>query len=196
MMVALMGVFDVTARIAHHALALPANQLFNAGWQRQRWLDLVSPVDPSLASICARGTDARALLTILSLLRNSVHGEALKAWGSSNRDEIIMVLPRGDTNELMTAMGQLGGTAEWGVERIFDGRMHVLGPELLVENILERTTALLNELMENTPVEQFSHVDSPSLDSSPPVDQPLPASPVWNSSTRLSVRWQLGFDEP
>jgi hypothetical protein len=186
----LMAAIDVTARVAHFALDLPANQLFNAGWQRARWRKLVEEGCAPLAELTAQGTSHGHTLTIASKLRNSVHGAALNALAvgdaGARRQGTLVGLPHGDADQLVEAMDACGGRAEWGVQELLPGRFHA-DPGVLMDRLFRAVIGLLNDLQGSTPVEWLSGVHLREEDSLPPSEGPMEAA------ERESVRWQLGL---
>src|SRR5260370_24570603 len=75
-LVFLMGALDAAARVAHRVLGLAPGHVRRAGWQSSSWLKDLAAKAPSLAEVVAAGTPGPDTLTILALLRNTVH-EAL-----------------------------------------------------------------------------------------------------------------------
>jgi hypothetical protein len=185
----LMGAVDATARVVHAILNIygPGRR---AGWQRADWLSDVSAKAPSLAALFQNDAPgATHALTILRLLRNSIHGEALPALGvgqGRERDRTLVGLPRSDEADLLAAFNALGGMAEWGVEEAIPGRIHA-DPGILLENLLPRVVRMLNEIMDGTPVEQLAHVQLEPGDGRPPADE------TFRELNRQSIRWQLGL---
>ena len=188
----LMGAVDGTARVAHTTLRL-ASEPHNSGWQRRRrWLREVADHSSELADLFITDTDQWNVLTILRLLRNAIHGEALQplAVGAAHhRERTLVGLPSADTGELMTAIDALGGGAMWGVESLIPGSLH-FEPGQLIEELFPRVLALLNRVMETTPVEQLSHVALSPTDSLPPRDNRFE---TFGDVNRHSIRWQLGL---
>ncbi len=187
----LMGAVDVTARVAHHVLAMSGSP-HDAWWQRSRWLKAVALDAPELAATVGPGTDGEAVLTVLRLLRNTVHGEALQPIGlvsaGSKRDRTLVALPAADQDSLREAFAALGGAAAWGVHLpVFDQTR--VDPGVLLENLLPRVLRLLNEIMDETPVERLSHVKIRDSDKSPPTTAETP----YTEQNRQSIAWQLGF---
>ena len=77
-LVSLMGAVDGTARVAHLALGLSGTP-YGAGWQHdQSWLPKVAAHEPDLAKLFNPGAAHHHTLTILRLLRNTVHGQMLR----------------------------------------------------------------------------------------------------------------------
>lgn len=188
----LMGAVDVTARVAHHVLGVSGSPR-EAGWRpNSKLLKAAATNAPGLAAIVEPGTDGEAVLNVLRLLRNSVHGEALQPIGvigpDSERDGTLMALPRDDQNELREAFAALGGEAEWGVRLPVVDQTRV-DPGVLLENLLPRVLRLLNEIMDETPVERLSHVKIRDSDKSPPTTAETP----YTEQNRQSIAWQLGF---
>jgi hypothetical protein len=147
-----------------------------------------------LADFVDAGTDAHAALTVLRLLRNTVHGAALHAVALEERmlpQQSLVEVPRADEPEVLSAMSALGGEAAWGVRRLHAGAVHV-DPGLLVEALLPRVTALLNGVMQLIPLETLDGVRLTEADRLPPPPTSVRPGP-WDEWQRLSVRWQLGF---
>lgn len=138
--------------------------------QSTAWLSAVSAIAQPLATLFDDGTDAERGLTILRLLRNSIHGEALPALGvgeGRRRDRTLVGLPRSEQAELLAAVTALGGPEAWGVEELIPGRFHA-DPGILLEQLLPRVLQMLNEIMDATPVEQLSHTQLEASDRQPP----------------------------
>ena len=119
MLVLLMGTIDVTARVAHLTLGLTGN-IHNAGWQRP-WINSVTTADPALAAIFAANTSNWHALTILQLLRNTVHGQAIRSVPvrlSGGSVETEIQLPADDEADVVASMDALtifnsGGYRVW-----------------------------------------------------------------------------------
>jgi hypothetical protein len=186
---ALMGAVDVTARIAHMALPLDPNRTHDAGWQRQGWLKQVKKAHEPLGALMAPGARHRHVLTILSSLRNSVHGAALDALAIGDgrrRDATLVGLPHADGEKLVQAMDSCGGRESWGVQKRLRDRYHA-EPGVLLERIFRGVIALLNDVQAATPVENLAGVRLAESDAYPPEDG------GFEPMNRASIRWQLGL---
>jgi hypothetical protein len=185
----LMGAVDVTARIAHRALRLKGSE-YQAGWQSKRWMSGVAKASSGLASLVAPGTPGANTVEILRLLRNSIHGAALQPLAVSSlvrRDATLVGLPPNDAQRLVIAMDAVGGRHAFGLRITSPDRIHA-DPGKLTDAILARTVELLNMLMEETPVENFTEAPIPSNDAKPPNDE------IFGSLSRESIRLQLGLE--
>lgn len=193
-LVLLMGAVDASARVAHEVLTVPGRER-SAGWQNDEWRRRVAAEAPSLADMVAPGTPGAHRLTILRLLRNSVHGAALQGvtYLLDGKTETRIGLPADDEAEILAAMDALGGHARWGVRSLGAGMSHV-EPAVLVDRLFDEVVKLLNGLMRETPVELLPHVTITAENSQPPVEDPprgnFETFSEWN---RLAIRWQLGF---
>jgi hypothetical protein len=189
-LVALMAAVDVSARVAHLALELPTDRLFDAGWQRSRWRELVAERDSQLADVAARDTANAGTITILSKLRNSIHGAALSALaiggGRMRREGTLVGLPHADADVVVAVMEACGGQEQWGIQQLLPDRVHA-DPGILLDRILSATAALLNDLLEHTPVENLYGVSIDPEAAEPPANSPFTAQ------QRESIRWQLGL---
>lgn len=187
----LMGAVDATARVAHRVLGLPSAESYEAKWQHQKWLKSVAGAMPELAAVVAAEAPGRDALTILSLLRNSVHETGLTAMGiglPGRREGTLVGLPSAASERILAAADRLGGRTEWGLTELIPGRLHA-EPGILLERLLPAVIRLLNELMAATPVEDLSGVSLTPGKQSPPrgVNNPF------GEHERSSIRWQLGF---
>lgn len=189
----LMGAVDASARFANRTLGISAPD-YKVGWQRP-WRAEVAEKAPKLAALLNSGTDGGNVLSILRLLRNSVHGEALESIGVASRgvrrDRTLMKLPRDDQNHLRTAFAALGGEKAWGVELLAGPETYV-DPYLLLESLLPGVLRLINSIMDETLVEQLPHVSLQTTDTQPPQSDGKTLNP-FAEERRQSIRWQLGF---
>lgn len=187
----LMGAVDATARVVHEVLGIDGGA-YKAAWQSKSWLANVATAAPPLGALFEAGTDEAHALTILRLLRNAIHGEALPALAvgqGRRRDRTLVGLPASQQAELLAAFAALSGETAWGVEDRIPGRMHA-DPGILLEELLPRVLQMLNKIMDATPVEQLSGVSLEPEDSDPPTEG---HSEPFHELNRQSLRWQLGL---
>jgi hypothetical protein len=188
----LMGAVDASARVAHMVLGLTSRS-HRAGWQNQDWLAEVAVASPPLSRLFQPDSDETHVLTILRLLRNVIHSEALQPLGvgpgGRRRDRTLVSLPSSEQADLIVAFDALGGNTQWGIEQLIPGRIHA-DPGVLLEQLLPRILLMLNEIMEATPVERLAQVSLEPSDYQPP-NRP-PAGPFVEAN-RQSIRWQLGL---
>jgi len=187
-LVFLMGSVDAAARVAHLALVLD-RPAFEAGWQRSGWLSAVRKACPQLADVVANGTPQAHALTVLRLLRNSIHDEGistLTSVDSRRREETLLRLPPAEVDRLLDAMDALGGRRGWGVSDVLQGRGRFYAdPGMLLEQTLAHTVDLLNQLMEHTTFALVTDAD-PGLVAPPGEDDS-----VFNPTIRRNVRLLL-----
>lgn len=189
-LVFLMGSVDAAARVAHLALALnrPA---FEAGWQRSGWLSAVRKACPQLADVVADGTPQAHALTVLRLLRNSIHDEGMSTLASVDsrrREETLLRLPPAAVDQLLVAMDALGGRGGWGVRDVLQSTGSIYAdPGTLLEQTLTHTVELLNHLMEHTTFATVTDAE-PGLVAPPDEDDS-----VFNPTIRRNVRLLLGL---
>lgn len=187
----LMGVVDATALVAHRVLGL-TSPAHHSGWQRSDWIKEVAAAAPRLGAIFGPGTDESHTLTIVRLLRNSIHGEAMQAVGVGRpqRERTLVGMPALHAPKLKDALVALGGLAAWGVEELVAGQLH-FDPGIFMERLFPHVMAMLNQIMDETPVERFAHVALPPNASLPPVG---PDAGAFSEPNRRSIRWQLGLE--
>lgn len=186
----LMAAFDILARVAHQVCGLSGKKR-NAGWQSQKWLDELAATAPDLADVMHQDKQGTKVLTIVRLLRNTIHGEALQGLHvqeSGKPARTLVGLNSEDEADILNAMDALGGRARWGVEELLPGRFHV-DPGVLVEAIFVEVIPLLNELMDLTPVESLPDANLTAADLGPPAERDSP----FNEASRFSIRMQYGL---
>ena len=189
-LVFLMGALDAAARVAHSVLGLPPRTVRRAAWQNRSWLKDVAANAPSLAAVVAPATAGADTLTILSLLRNTVHEAGLPALGvlglPGHREGTLAGLPRDDGDQILEAVDRRGGLEAWGLRDVLPGRLHA-EPGVLLDRLLPAVIDVLNDLMAETPVETLSGV------SLKPADRVPPRGDGFGDKERRSIRWQLGL---
>jgi len=194
-LVLLMGSVDVSARVAHYVLGLSPRQEYGAAWQKAAWLRQIRATAPNLALIVDPNTSGEHILTILRLLRNSVHGAALQGITvlENNKQEMLIGLPANDEADILMAMDAMGGRDSWGFRPLLPGRSHV-DPAMLADRLFEEVVKLLNSLMKETPVESLAQVRVTAASKLPPKDKPDKGNfntfSEWN---RQAIRLQLGL---
>lgn len=193
-LVSFMATFDVAARVAHRILSIRGNE-HQVGWQKKcrgSWWDQVNVAEPALAAVVAAGTAGDHVLTIVRLLRNSVHGAALQGVAyvqGRARQETLVGLPPQDEAELLAAMEALGGRGSWGVGP--SGPYGTLvDPGLVVERLFDLVPCILNDLMDKTPIERLPGVQLSNENLGPPTGDGSNPFETWK---RQSIRFQLGL---
>lgn len=193
-LILLMGAVDASARVVHQVLNLTTSER-SAGWQNDDWRKRVAAKAPTLAAVVDPGTTGKHTLTILRLLRNSVHGAALQGvmYFQDGTAETHIGLPAQDEAAILAAMDAMGGRASWGVRSLGPG-LSLVEPGLLVDRLFEAVVPLLNDLMRETPVESLPHVSiTPDTFKPPIVDPSKGRFDTFSEWNRLAIRWQLGF---
>ena len=192
LLVSLMGALDAAARVAHFAIGLPSSTAWQAKWQGKDWVKELGSEAPNLWA-AVMSPDAITCLEIVRRLRNSVHGEALRATAVSRsiwkRDDTLIALPRGDADALRVIMEASGGEESWGVRPpLMPGRLYV-DLAVLVERLMPGVLQTLNTIFKETPLARFDRVEWSSIERGAPSDN------VWHPDIRRNVRWQLGLPE-
>jgi hypothetical protein len=190
--VLLMGALDAAARVAHRTLGLPANAEFGAGWQKIRpggWLSQVGASEPALAAQVAAGSAGQAALEVLRLLRNTVHGAALRSMqqrSSGSPAQTMILVPDDGQAAIEAAMAAIHSVSDWGLRRT--GPLLALDPGRVVEQLFRLIVPLLDDLLRLTPVERLSGVVVTQKSSSPPVDDR-----TFSPEASEAILWQLGL---
>lgn len=186
----LMGAVDVTARVVHLILKMP-NKPYEAAWQKDKWYSNVCSIEPNLTSLFPGNSVNDNTLTILRLLRNSVHGTALQGittvFGMDQKRMMVMI-PKDDESHIIQAMESMGGKENWGFKPIIPGRTYI-EPEVLVDRLFEYVVKMLNSILKETPVERLNFVGK--LLTDPPIRDN--GFDNFSEDSRKNIRWQLGF---
>lgn len=183
LLVMLMGAVDASARFIHVLLGLRGQQR-DAGWQKPGWRAQLTGQSQPLADLFATGMPLADVLTILSRLRNTVHGQAIRATLRETglvRDA-PMTLPPQSEGEILACMDNLGGQAAWGAQPAAGGTVAV-DPGQFVERLFPAVLGLLNAVMAATPQASAGGQQT----------GPNYAHPWYSERNRLSVTWQLGL---
>ncbi len=187
----LMGAFDAAARVMHLVGGLKASKIYRAGWQHESWRKKWRSIAPQLFGATQSGSRIQHTVTVVRLLRNTIHGEALRAISLTNErlraESTLVELPRGDRNELVAAMRSLGADDEWGIEELVAGHTHAHVAKL-VDQVVRVTLPALDEMLATMPV-QLLGVDASQLPTGAPTD-----GRGWSKDDRAWIRTQLQLD--
>lgn len=188
----LMGTFDAAALVAHQLLsrrigAHAAGPMESAGWQRRTWLKTFAQVYPEPAALMAKGSPGYELLTIVRLVRNTIHSEATAITARVFTDNygyyplLRLSAPRQD--QLLRAIDTVGDRPSWGVENSHDGA--AIDPGVFLERLFPSLIRLLGELMDRIPVTEI-------IDSEAAPTNHRHASP--SNASWAGVHHQLGIE--
>lgn len=105
-----MGAMDSAARVAHQVIGHSAKP-HTAGWQRPAWMTETARRCPELGAVLLAANANAHALTILRLMRNTVHDAGVQAVTlaeSAQPDQTHIGLARRDQTEVVTAVEALG----------------------------------------------------------------------------------------
>ncbi len=187
--------FDATARIAH--LVYLGRNYEDAGWRRGDWQKKLATAAPALASLVAPGTPGAAVMGLVSRLRNTIHGEAMRSIDvrrSGQPPQSLVALSAAETEKLVVEIERLGDEArEWGLT--VEPTRTRLAVDAYTEALLPNCVKTLNDLMAATEVERLPSVDPTRLMGPPAnVTSANPISNMFNFEIRRRVRLLGGFD--
>jgi hypothetical protein len=125
-LVMLMGAVDASARFIHVLLAVQGEQR-DAGWQKSGWRSKLVGQSQPLADLFGNGAPLADVLTVLSRLRNTVHGQAIQATmrQSGRIRDAPITLPAEHESRILASMDNLGGRAAWGARPGVSGAVAV-----------------------------------------------------------------------
>jgi hypothetical protein len=162
-------------------------------WRKKTgWRVRLQQASPELHAAMSPGSSHAQAHEVLSLLRNSIHGEALNTLpvkrGSRTPIEHLLVLPPADRRKLKPLLTQLGGLERWGYEDL-PGRYACVKAELVTEQLLPRGVRALDKLMSLTPVEELPGLPPDAeLETGPPEDKAQ-----WSEDMRHRIRLFSGL---
>lgn len=163
----LSATFDAAARVAH--IVYLGADYEEAGWRRGSWQRELRDAEPGLAALVADGTPGATVLKLISRLRNTIHGEALRTI-TLQRDGAALENPvelnAADAAKIVVDIAFVGDDPfEWGLWEEH-GRIY-LSADRYAEMLLPHAIALLNELMAGTAIERLTGVGAQKLMSPP-----------------------------
>ncbi|MFL5409466.1 MAG: hypothetical protein ACJ79O_26915 [Myxococcales bacterium] len=182
----LTAAFDIAAHVAHLVYELPPKTYRSATWRRQWWRDDLRVAANPLAALMDKEQPARDALELAAILRNKIHGEALRAvtFKRGGRPaETMIELPSPVVDDLRVAASRLGGEADWGFRA--SGPRTYIEPDQYVEALLPAVASGLNDLMAATEVERLG---APKVVRSAGAPDEWP----WDEDTRLRLRLLAG----
>ncbi|MDQ4032498.1 MAG: hypothetical protein M3332_09600 [Actinomycetota bacterium] len=181
----LLGALDASARIAHAILrtavgADEAGPASTVAWHKGKWLKALRKRYPDLAFLVARDTPGWHVLTLLRLLRNSIHAEsimnksnsAIIAWGFYP----LLTLTADPEDELRQALQVLSNETGWTLGQKSPG--DTVDPGGFLENLFPLVVRLLDNLMRHTPIEEVPDI-ARRLKSNPKADVHQPPHLCW-----------------
>jgi hypothetical protein len=191
----LSGAFDVLARVAHLANGMTGSY-DRAGWRKRRWRRELASHDPDLAALTNEGMAARDAIELISLLRNTIHGEALQGIQVSGHlprqrllKEYVFRVPANEETRFIAAVQRRGGFERWGVQSLY-GHMFVVAADRYVEAVIPDAARAMGRLMRATKVEDLPGVGlSARLTATAPNDLNSP----FNRPTRNRLRLLAGL---
>jgi hypothetical protein len=176
--------FDAAARVAH--VVYFGGDYGSAGWRRERWRERLHEAAPELAALADDGTIGGAVLQLIGTLRNTIHGEGLRAGEVAQSGQppaqLVRVTER-EAERLKRLLDQIGADpTAWGVhETASDLR---LAADRFIEALVPEATALLNRLMAATDTTRLPGAAGAPIASL--VDQPSPE--WWNDMLSFEIR--------
>lgn len=111
----LMGAVDASARVPDHLLSLTGEEQ-TPGWHRKAWRARACKASDGIDKIFG-DAQAQHTLTILTRLRNTIHGSQLGplAVATPQRQvRTLIALPSDAEQQLLSAMTNRGGHEAWG----------------------------------------------------------------------------------
>jgi hypothetical protein len=151
------GALDTTALIANRAYGLSVPDHL-VGWRRNGWRSALQRVAPALHDLTERSTPLRAVIDLVAIFRNTIHGEPTSGVTfSRSGDELgLLQLPRQAERDAVAACEVLGGKEFWGFVQPGAGAIGALwDPYVLAQVVVPFAATALNALMDGTEVEKL-----------------------------------------
>jgi hypothetical protein len=195
-LVFLVGGFDAVGRAAHLTYGLDPTRLHEVSWRRSWRTRQLAPVAATLAQLMDDGTAARDALDLVALLRNTVHGEALRtvaAKYSSRPLQNVLLLPKDQEHQLLTIIDRRGGNDAWGIREL-PGRGISMQMDVFAESVFPMAANALDTLLGGIEVERLAGVRPTGLPTGPPADDPgNEPGDAFDSIRRRQVRLMAGL---
>jgi hypothetical protein len=171
-LVSLNGALDAASRFCHLGYRL-AGPLTSASWSRRKWREELVAIAPELKDLLDPASGSLvACRTLVSVLRNYIHGEALTEESHSAAPEGPTMMDYGlgavavapdDGRRLQEAAARLGGAQVWGLEEQFNHDVLVL-PAPFLERVVPMVLRVLDQLMVASAPQVGPSADQPPLD--------------------------------
>lgn len=148
---------------------------------------------PALAALFDPGMPTHYSLTILRLLRNTIHGQMIRTTAVNRPGrvrETVIRLPCSDEAPILSSIQALDSQAAWGVRTAANGSA-LVDPAAFVERFLPHLLTQLEAAMALTPVERLN--PAPATGRPSTVARSTGTADWYSERDRLSIRWQLGF---
>ncbi len=168
------GAFDSAAQVTHESYGLGGRQM--PSWRRREWRETLLAKAKEFADCLRDETPTRDVLDLVGLLRNTVHGEALRSIAyspttPSARENLLMVPERG-CERILAAVQRQGGPDAWGL-RPLSKDFQTIEADTFIDALIPACAQTLDGLMERTDVCRLPHVDCDGLPTAPPEDDDL-----------------------
>ena len=154
-LMSLNGALDVAARFCHLTYRL-SGSVRSASWSSAKWRQELVAMAPEFEGLADPNTGRLVQIrTLVSVLRNYIHGEALTeelhSGGSQGPTTMVyglgaLAVAPNDGRRLLTAASSLGGAEVWGLQEQFNEDMLVL-PARFLQCIVPKVFGVLHELM-------------------------------------------------
>ncbi len=155
-LVALAGAFDAAARVAQRVYQLSGPP--RPSWRAGRWRDRLIAADPAFADVLADGSQVRATVDALFILRNLIHEEPMGLVGivgvADHFTACRAAVPTSEKRTFSRAIQVLGGPDAWGIDRMDNG-VWTLDVGRYVEVLVPLAVEALNTLMKLVKVERL-----------------------------------------
>lgn len=172
------------------------DKLHEVSWRRPWRTGQLAPVAASLAQLMDAGTAARDALELVALLRNTIHGEALRTVVArhSNRPlQNVLLLPKDQEHQLLAIIDRRGGNDAWGI-REHPSLGVSMQLDVFVESSFPMAVNALDSLMGGIEVERLAGVQPAALSAGPPADNPRnQLGDAFDSIGRRQVRLMAGL---
>jgi hypothetical protein len=184
MLVSFAAAFDGAAQVAHAAYALTASTV---GWTQKAWLRELARAEPALAALAKGATPGGDVMTLIRVLRNSIHGPGTDShtWPSrTHRPRVQISVPERHRGKFDAAVKRQGGDAAWGI-RVRSAEFVGFDAFEFTEQLVPRALTALDEMMATTDVDRL--LPPGEL----PIEQQAPAGGRWTGAPDAQERLRL-----
>jgi hypothetical protein len=167
-LVSLSGALDAIATLAHQTYRLAGPARF-ASWRSQRrWIPELRKIAPDVAAMTDDGRHSRAVIDVLALLRNSIHGPALsgRLYDRNGRVGIrdfmrtTLAFDGEEAAEIRAALDVLSSeNVRWG-SWDHDDRILLVHPGRFAEAAVAAATGVARDLLQAMDTVQIATADA------------------------------------
>jgi hypothetical protein len=147
LLTSLMGAIDATARLANTIYQLPI-PMYLVAWQKKDWAKKLKLSASQLWSAYYEHAEHESVLTMLRLLRNTIHAKGLESVAVSERRRVVATwieIPPSEGKEIAETASRTANPNEWSIQTTDGGRFYA-DPGPMMDRLILSVLTLLADV--------------------------------------------------